>query len=202
MQTDQIVACGEKHVPLADQLLCAASVQNGARVNFGRDFEGNSGREVGLDDTRNDVDRRTLRGNDQVNTDGARQLGQTCNRRFHLLAGRHNEVGKLVDDQNNVGEVAVAFFRVELAADKFLVVLLDVANHGILQQLVAIVHFDTQRIQRVNDLGGVRDDGLIRIRQLGQEVPLDLVVERQFYFLGIYQYRFDFRRVLLVEDGS
>ncbi len=183
-------------------MLCAASVQNGTRVNFGRDFKGNSGREVGLDDTGNDIDRRTLRSNDQVNTNGARQLGQTRNRRFHLLAGGHNEVGKLVDDQNNVGEVAVAFFRVELAADKFLVVLLDVANHGILQQLVAVVHFDTQRIQRVNDLGGIRNDGLVRVRKFGQEVALNLVVERQFYFLGVYEDKLHFRRVLLVEDGG
>ena len=112
------------HVALTDQLFGATCVQDGAGVDLGGNLERNPGREVGLDGTRNDIHRWTLGGNDQVNPYRTRQLGQACNRHFHFLASRHDQVGKFINHQYNKGQELVAFLRVQLSFYKFFKVFL------------------------------------------------------------------------------
>jgi len=91
---------------------------------------------------------------------------------------------------------------VELALNEFSVVFLDVAHLGMLEQLVAAVHFLTQRFDGVDDPLGVGDDGFFSIGQLGQEVPFDLGVQGEFHLLGVHQYEFNLGRMFLVQDGG
>ena len=105
-----------------------------------------------------------------MNSYGSGQLGYAGYRRLYLFAGCHNQVGKLIDYNDDVGQIAVAFFGIQLPLDEFLVVFLDVAHLCIFQQVVTGVHFDAERVERVHYLGGVCDDGLFFVRQLRQEV--------------------------------
>ena len=202
LQANQVIARRQQHVTAADELVGPASVEDGPAVDLRGHAEGHAAGEVGLDGAGDDVDRRALRGDDQVNADGPRQLRQTCNGHLHLLARRHDQVGKLVDDEHDVRQVAVAVLRIQLAPDKLGVVLLEVAALGILEQLVPLVHFEAQRLDGPDHLAVVGDDRLFAVRQLGEVVALDVVEEGQFHLLRIHQDKLELARVLLVEQGD
>ncbi len=71
--------------------------------NLARHLERNTGRDVGLDKTGNDIHRRTLGRQNEVNTGGPRLLGDTGDQLFHLLADNHHHVGKFVHHHHDVG---------------------------------------------------------------------------------------------------
>ena len=89
---------------------------------------------------------------------------------------------------------------VELARFEFGVVLFNVSAHGVFQQLIAVVHFNAERVERVDYLGIVGNDGLFSIGQFGQIVPLNFIVNIQFNFFGIDQNKLDFSGVFFVEQ--
>jgi hypothetical protein len=61
---------------MAEQLFGALLAQNGARIDLRGDLEGAAGREVGLDRAGDDIDRRALRGHDDMDAGGAGHLGK------------------------------------------------------------------------------------------------------------------------------
>ena len=89
---------------------------------------------------------------------------------------------------------------VELTVDKLVVVLRNLAHLRNLQQVVALIHLDAERVERAHHLLHVSDDGLLAVRQLGQVVPLDLAVERQLHLLGVDHHKLQLRRMFLVEQ--
>ena len=86
----------------AKQLLCALFVQNGARVDFGRHHVGNTGREVRLDRTGDDVNGWALRRRYEVDARRTRHLCEALNAGFNLFAGHHHQVSHLVNHDNDV----------------------------------------------------------------------------------------------------
>src|SRR5690606_2144230 len=101
-----------EHVAHAEQLFRALLAQNRARVDLRRHLEGDAGREVSLDRTGNDVDRRALGGHDDMDARGAGRLGDALYRGCYVLAGDHHQVGHLVDDGHDPGHgLVVAFLR-------------------------------------------------------------------------------------------
>src|SRR5690606_8124116 len=92
-----------EHVAHAEQLFRALLAQNRARVDLRRHLEGDAGREVSLDRTGNDVDRRALGGHDDMDARGAGHLGEALYRAFYVLAGDHHQVGHFVDDDHDIG---------------------------------------------------------------------------------------------------
>ena len=91
-----------EHVAHAEQLLRSLFAENGAAVDLGSDLKTDTGREVGFDYAGNDVNRRSLRRQNQVNAGRARHLRQTLNRRFHFLAGHQHQIGHFVDHDHNI----------------------------------------------------------------------------------------------------
>ena len=164
---------GNQHVAAPDELVCPGRVEDGAGVNHGCHLEGDAGREVRFDESRDDVGRGTLGGNNHVDTHGTCQLGDTRNRGFHFFACRHDEVGKLVHDHHNVGEVAVPFVGIEQPFCEFFVVFFDVTHLRVTEQVVAGVHFDTEGVQCIDYLCCVRDDGFPFVREFCQKMPFD-----------------------------
>ena len=79
-----------------------------------------------------------------MDTYGTCQLGNTCDRQLYLLACRHNQVAKLVDNHYDVGHVLMSVFGIQLTFDELLVVLLDVSGLSHLQQVVTGVHLLTE----------------------------------------------------------
>ena len=90
-----------EHVALAQQRLGAHLVEDGARVDLARHLERDAGRDVGLDQAGDDVDRRPLRGQDQVDAGGARLLRQPRDQFLDLLADHHHQVGQFVDHHHD-----------------------------------------------------------------------------------------------------
>ena len=69
---------------------------------FDRHLERDARREVGLDHAGDHVDRRALRGEHQVDADGARHLRQARDRLLDLGRRGEHEVGQLVDQHDDV----------------------------------------------------------------------------------------------------
>ena len=90
-----------EHVAAAEQLLGAVAVEDRARVDLRRHAERDASRQIGLDEARDDVDRGALRGEDQVNPDGAGHLREAADRFLDLVARHHHQVRELVDDHDD-----------------------------------------------------------------------------------------------------
>src|SRR6185437_13295550 len=95
---DTAAARHVEHVALAEELLGTLLAQNSAAVDLGGDLEGYAGREVGLDGAGDDVNRRTLSRQDDVDAGSARHLRQPLDGAFDVLAGDHHQVRHLVDN--------------------------------------------------------------------------------------------------------
>ena len=68
-----------------------------------------------------------------MNAHGTCQLSDARDRELHFFAGGHDQVAKLVDDYNDIRQIAMTFLGVQMALDKFLVVFLDVMGVSCLQ---------------------------------------------------------------------
>ncbi|CAI8334417.1 MAG: Uncharacterised protein [Flavobacteriia bacterium] len=79
-----------------------------------------------------------------MDANGTGQLGQTGDRCLHFLAGGHDQISKLIHNENDIGQIAVSFLRIQFALLEFGIVFFDVAHHGVLQKLVALIHLDAQ----------------------------------------------------------
>ena len=82
----------------------------------------------------------------------------------------------------------MAFFRIQMTAYKLSVVLLDITCMRLHQQIVAVIHFLTKRVQRLDHLRKIRNNSLIGIRQLGQIMTFYLRIDTKLYHLRVYQY--------------
>ncbi len=69
---------------------------------FAGDLETDPGRQIGLDDAGDDVDRRPLGRHDQVDAGGTRFLREPLDEEFDFLAGGHHQVRELVDDHDDL----------------------------------------------------------------------------------------------------
>ena len=67
-----------------------------------RHGERDAGRDVGLDDAGDDVHARPLRGDDEVDADGAGLLGDAGDRLLDVAGRHHHQVVELVDDDDDV----------------------------------------------------------------------------------------------------
>ena len=104
----EVPAGAEEHVALAEQGLGAALVEDHARVDLRGDGEGDPGRDVDLDRPGDDVGRRPLGRQHQVDADGPRLLGQPDDRVLDLGRGDHHQVGELVDHAEDVRQRRLA----------------------------------------------------------------------------------------------
>ncbi len=170
-----------EHVAAAEQRLGAVGVEDGARIDLGGHAERHAGREVGLDQSGDDIDRRPLRGQHQVNADGARHLRQARDGSFDVLPVEHHQVGQLVDDDDDVGQrtrVLVALRRRGWrCAIEEAVVLIDVAHALCGQHFQAALHLAYGVAQRVRGQLGFGDDGRVQVRHafvIAQLQPLGI----------------------------
>ena len=203
LYADGFRACHQQHVSLADELVGAGSVEDCLAVDARRDLEGHSGREVGLDGAGDDVGCGALCGNNHVYADGTCQLGNAGDGKLYFFACRHDEVAVLVDDNHDVGHIAMAVLRVELPFAELLVVFLDVPCVSLLQEVVAVVHLYAEALERLDDLVHVGDDGFFHVFvafDLCQEVVHDGGIEAELHLLRVNHHELQLCRMLLVEE--
>ena len=94
----------EEGVAFAQQLLAAAAVQNGAGIDLGVHAIAEPAGQVRLDDAGDDVHRRTLRREDEVDAHGAGLLRDAGDALFHLAARHHHEIRQFVNDHHHEGQ--------------------------------------------------------------------------------------------------
>ena len=92
--------------------------------------------------------------------------------------------------------------RVQLAVDKLRVIFLDVTASCVLQELVTVVHFHTQRVQGLYYLRHVGNDGVLSVGQLGQEMAFNRRIDGKFHLLRVDDDELQLTGVLFVEQGS
>ncbi len=168
----------EQHVALAEQVLGAHHVQNSSGIDSCGHTERDASREVGLDEAGDDIDRRPLGSQNEVDADGAGHLGEADDAGFDTLTFEHHQVGQLVDDDQDVrqrllffedrlvgfGEERERFF---LQLPNLLIELVDVADAVRGQQLNTTIVAQT-RMQTAEEFANI----LLRVNPDGSQVRL------------------------------
>ena len=158
----------EERVALAHQLFGAGLVEHHAGVGDRGGRERHAGGHVGLDQAGDDVDRRALGGQHQVDAGGTGQLGDAHDRVLDVARGDHHQVGELVDDDQKVRvglqDPLGARGRHDLAVLHGLVEVVDVLEAEVGEVVVAGVHLLDHPLQRLGGLLGVGDDGGDQVR--------------------------------------
>ena len=91
-----------EHVAAAEQVLGAGRVEDRARVDLEVMAKAMRRGEVRLDQAGDDVDRRPLRGDDEVDAGRAGELGEAADLASTSKGADHHQVGQLVDDDDQV----------------------------------------------------------------------------------------------------
>src|ERR1019366_7613793 len=107
-----------EHVAHAEQGFGTHLVEDGARIDLARDLEREPRRDVGLDEAGDHVDAGPLRRQDQMHAGGARLLRQSRDQLLDLLADDHHEIGKLVDDDDDIGQALERLRRIRREAER------------------------------------------------------------------------------------
>ena len=135
-----------------------------------------------------------------MHADGTSQLCDTGDRYLYLLSCRDDEVGKLVDDDDDVWHKLMTVVRVKMSAEELLVVFLDIACSCFLQKVVASVHESTKTFQGLDNLLRVGNNRLVHVLVDGShEVVGDRCIDTELYLLRIYKHKLQFVWMFLVE---
>ena len=211
LDTGEVTTSCVEHITFTDELVGTFGIEHGTAVHNGLCAEGDTCRDIGFDSTRNYLDIRTLRSKNHVHSDGTRFLCETLNRPLDFLAGLHNEIAVLVDDDDEIRHIAVVqdflgdhvlhgFLRIEDAGVEFLVVILDIAAVGIREQRITVLHFYDKGVEGVNDLLAIGDDD-VAIFLVGHRCHIVLeerFVNRELNHLRVHEHELKFCRVLLI----
>ncbi len=140
---------------MAYELLRAVHVEDHTRVGLGRRHQGDARGDVRLDQPGDDVDRRTLGRDDEMDPHGSRHLRHAADRVLDVARRHHHQVRELVDhddDERHVLELLLHARRdPERAVAETLLVGVDVADADGGEQLVAHLHLADDPLQ---GLGG------------------------------------------------
>ncbi len=171
----------KQHIAVAEQLVRAARVQNGAGVDTARHRQRQTTRDVRLDKTGDDVDRRALGRNDEVHPRRARHLRQPHDGILHLVGGSHHQVGQLVDHNE---DLRLRLQRVALPRQ--LVIRLQIAHVVVRKRLVTCQHFRDRPAERTRRLARVGHDRHEQVRNAVVDAELHLlrVDEQQAHLFG------------------
>ena len=181
-----------EHVAFAEQRFRAVGIENGARVNFAGHAEGNARGEIGFDQAGDDVHRRPLRGEDQVDAHRASHLRQARDGFLDAVGIHHHQVGQFVNHDHDVGKRAMLFFlgvfkeRKRLPFLECAVVLLDIAHAALREQLQAALHFARGVAQDVGRDFRVGDDRRVKVRDVGVKAQLEplRIHQHELQFVG------------------
>ena len=168
-----------KHIAMSQQIFCALLIENRPGVHFGRHLKCDARWHVGLDETSDHVDRRTLCGKNEMYAGRACFLRQSHNEFLNFLANNHHHVGELVDDDHDERQrrqhgMLDGFFFVEQVGRRenrildriasrycianLAVVAADIAHSKRRHQRVTSIHLGHTPTQRIGRFPHVRHD--------------------------------------------
>src|SRR5690606_14897136 len=123
-------------------------------------------REVCLNSAGDNIYRRPLCCNDEMDPYCPCKLRNPGDWGFHFFSGRHHQVGKLIYDQHDKRQEAMTLVRVQLAADKLLVIFFQVPDVRIFEKVITLIHLNTEGVEGSDDFPGIGDDGIFLTREL------------------------------------
>lgn len=164
-------ACREiQHITTTEEILCPDLIENGSRIDIRCDSEGNTGWDICLDESRDDIDGWSLGREDEVESDGSSLLSNSCDSSFDfLLVPTHHEVSELIDDDNDHGH--------SILGSDFCIVFFEVADTHRLHCAISSLHLGDSPLQGIERLVRSIDDGSQEVR--------DTIVDPEFDLLGI-----------------
>ena len=68
----------------------------------------------------------------------------TRDRQLDFFTGSRDQVGKLIDDRNDIGQEPMPFLRIQATGNKFLIVFLYITRRSLHKQLITVLHLDHQ----------------------------------------------------------
>src|SRR5450830_543271 len=194
-----------QHIAHTQQSFGPHLVQNRARVDLRRYLEGDTGRNIRLDQSCDHVYRWALRGQNQVQTCCAGLLRDTRDELLDFFTHHHHQVGQLIDDDNDGRQFFQRFRRIWRQAERvryMLFTLGGIRNLGVVtcqvthaqlaHQLVALFHLVHGPVQRVASLAHIGHYGCQQMRYA--------FVDGHFQHLRIDQYQTHIIGVRLVEQ--
>ena len=173
----------EQHIAAPQQFFGTAAVKDGTRVNLTGHRKGNTGRHIGLDDTRDNVNGRTLRSQHHMNTCRTRLLCQTADGIFYIMGCNHHQIRELVNDDDN---------RRHLILREVIVIALHIADTFLRKLAVTLLHFLHRPVEHRSRFLGI---GNHRHHQMRYAVIIG-----QLDHLGVHEDEFDFIRLGLKEN--
>ena len=99
----------KEHVSFSEQFFCSVHIDDRSRIHTGSYRECNPGRHVCLDQSGNDIDRRSLCCNNQMKSCSSCQLRQTADCTFHFSWRYHHKICKLIDNDNDLRQLLFDF---------------------------------------------------------------------------------------------
>ena len=171
-----------EHVTAAEQFLRTDGIENGSGVHLRRNRAGDPRRHVGLDQTCDHVNRRTLRTEDQMDSARASFLQQTADRSFHLVARLQHQVGKFVDDDDDIRHEGL----VGVVLGQF-VVTFQRPRADFLNEFKTGFHFVHGGLERAGRVVCGSDDRCKQMRNgfVRRKFNLFRVDQDQFHFIGL-----------------
>ena len=92
-------------------------------------------------------------------TDSSCKLCDSGNGGFYFFSGCHDEVGKFVNNDNDVGQVFMPVVGIQLSFYEFFVVFFDVSDLCYFKQVITGVHFNAQRVECIDYFSCFGDNG-------------------------------------------
>ena len=177
-----------QHIPVSQQLFCAANIQDTPGVHLTLDGQGDPAGHVGFDESCNDIRRRPLGGDDQVHPGSSCFLGDPAHRILHFLGGGHHQIRKLVNDDHDLGQ------RIQiLPLCRQCVEVLQIPHIIAGAQGIPAIHLLGRPVQSACRLPGIRHH---RDQQMW-----DPVVDLEFHDLRVDQHQLHLRRLCVVQDA-
>ena len=171
---------------MPQQLFRTAGVQNGAGVHLRHDRQGDTAGDICLDKSGDDVRGRPLCRNDEVHACRTGFLCQTADRIFHFLGRGHHQVGKLVDNDYDLGHRLQRTVRLGSRG----VVVAQIADAVFGEQVIPPLHLLHCPVQRTGSLFRVGD-------HWDQQVG-NALIDGEFDDLRVDQDQLDFFRCGMV----
>ncbi len=88
-----------------------------------------------------------------------------------------------------------------MTADELRVIFFYVAGMRFHQQIIPVVHFLAEGIQRLDHFRKIGNDRLVLSRKFRQVMAFDFRINAEFDHLWVYQHELQFGRVLFVQQG-
>ena len=149
LQTYRLRVTGreKQHITLSQKLFCTALVQNCSGIN-GRGYrECNTGRNIRLDHTGNDIHRWSLGCQDQMNAGCSGKLCQTAYRILHFLGGNHHQICKLIHDDHKQRHMGITGRFCILNRLDLLIIPGNIPDAQLFKLVVTVHHFPNCPVQ-------------------------------------------------------